>query len=48
MFQYKFLAKRVERLKYRWEDNIKIVLRRIVGEDVNWTGITQDRVKWGE
>jgi hypothetical protein len=30
----------------RWEDNIKIDLRKIVGEGVNWIPLAQDRDQW--
>jgi hypothetical protein len=34
------------RLRYRWEDNIKMDLRDIEIDGTNWTGLTQDRVQW--
>jgi len=34
------------RSKCRWEDNIRMVLREIGCEDVDWIHLSQDRVKW--
>jgi hypothetical protein len=31
---------------YRWEDNIRIVLREIGWEGVNWMHLAQDRDQW--
>jgi hypothetical protein len=34
------------RRRYRWEDNIKLNLREIRWEGVDWINLTQDRVQW--
>jgi hypothetical protein len=34
-------------LMHRWEDNIKMHLKEIGFEDVNWIKPAQDRFKWG-
>jgi hypothetical protein len=34
------------RLRRRWEDNIKMNLREIVWEGVNWMHPAQDRNQW--
>jgi hypothetical protein len=33
------------RLRHRWDDNIKIVLKEIVWEDVDWIYLTEDRTR---
>jgi hypothetical protein len=33
----------VGRLEHRWEDNIKIDLKEIRWDDVDWINFTQDR-----
>jgi hypothetical protein len=32
--------------RHRWEDNIKMGLKEIVCEGVDWTDLTQDRDRW--
>jgi hypothetical protein len=34
------------RPRHRWEDNIKMDLREIGINGVNWIWLTQDRVQW--
>jgi hypothetical protein len=34
------------RPKHRWEDNIKMDLREIGIDGVNWIQLAQDRVQW--
>jgi hypothetical protein len=34
------------RPRYRWEDNIRMGLREIRWECVNWIHLTQDRDQW--
>jgi hypothetical protein len=34
------------RPRHRWEDNIKMVLREIGFDGVNWFQLAQDRVQW--
>jgi hypothetical protein len=34
------------RPRHRWEDNIRINLREIVIDGVNWIRLAQDRVQW--
>jgi ribosome biogenesis protein Nip4 len=34
------------RLKRRWEDNIRMDLREIGWEDVDWIHLVQDRDQW--
>jgi hypothetical protein len=34
------------RSRRRWEDNIKIYLKEIVLEDVDWIHLAQDRDQW--
>jgi hypothetical protein len=34
------------RPRYRWEDNIKMDLREIVIDGVNWIRLAQDKVQW--
>jgi hypothetical protein len=34
------------RSRYRWEDNIKMDLRKKMIDGVNWIQLTQDRVQW--
>jgi hypothetical protein len=36
----------LERLRCRWEDNIKMALREIGINGVNWIWLAQDRVQW--
>jgi hypothetical protein len=36
----------LERPRRRWEDNIKIDLREIGIDGVNWIQLAQDRVHW--
>jgi hypothetical protein len=35
------------RLRRRWEDNIRMNLREIVWEDVDWMHLAQVRDQWG-
>jgi hypothetical protein len=32
--------------RHRWVDNIKIVLREIGWDDMDWIGLAQDRDQW--
>jgi len=34
------------RPRHRWEDNIRMDLREIVWEGVNWIYLSQDRDQW--
>jgi hypothetical protein len=34
------------RCRYRWEDNIKMGLRGLGWEGMDWTNLAQDRDKW--
>jgi hypothetical protein len=34
------------RHRRRWEDNIKVVLRKIRWGDVDWINLAQDRDQW--
>jgi hypothetical protein len=34
------------RPKRRWEDNIKMDIREVVLEDMNWIDLAQDRDRW--
>jgi hypothetical protein len=34
------------RPKHRWVDNIKMDLREIVCDDMDWINLTQDRDQW--
>jgi hypothetical protein len=34
------------RPRHRWDDNIKMDLREIVIDEVNWIRLAQDRVEW--
>jgi hypothetical protein len=49
---YKILVAKSEgkrslgRPKRRWEDNIRMDLRKIGSEGVDWTHLTQNRVQW--
>jgi transposase len=49
---YRILVRRPEgkrplgRPRRRWEDNIKLVLREMGIEGVNWIQLAQDRVQW--
>jgi hypothetical protein len=49
---YRVLVERPEgkrplgRLKRRWEDNIKMVLREIGIDGANWIRLAQDRFRW--
>jgi hypothetical protein len=36
----------IGRFRRRWEDNIKINLKSISWETVNWIDLAQDRDKW--
>jgi hypothetical protein len=36
----------LERLRYRWKDNIKTDLRGIGGGGMDWTDLAQDRDRW--
>jgi hypothetical protein len=36
----------LERLRRRWEDNIKMNLRERGIDGVNWVQLAQDRVQW--
>jgi hypothetical protein len=36
----------VGRLRHRWEDNIKLDLRKIGIDGANWIQLAQDRVQW--
>jgi hypothetical protein len=36
----------LRRPSHRWEDNIRMNLREIGWEDVDWTHLTQDREQW--
>jgi hypothetical protein len=36
----------LERPRHRWEDNIKLDLREIGIDRVNWIQLAQDRVQW--
>jgi hypothetical protein len=36
----------LERLRHRWEDNIKMDLREIRIDGINWIRLSQDRVQW--
>ena len=31
---------------HRWEDNIKMDLREVVYEGMDWVDLAQDRVRW--
>jgi hypothetical protein len=43
----RFEGKRtLERPRHRWEDNIKMDLREIGINGVNWIWLAQDRVQW--
>jgi hypothetical protein len=50
---YRVLVGRLEgkrplrRSKCRWEDNIKMDLKEIGIDGVNWIRLAQDRVQWG-
>jgi hypothetical protein len=35
------------RPRHRWEDNIRMDLREIGWESVNWMHLAQDRDRWG-
>ena len=49
---YKVLAEKPEakrpltRPRYRWEDNIKLDLKEIVWEGLDWIDLAQNRDKW--
>ena len=34
------------RLRRRWKDNINMVLKKIVWDDIDWSDDTQEREKW--
>jgi len=36
----------VEKLKGRWEDNIKMYVKEVGWEDVGWISLFQDRQEW--
>jgi hypothetical protein len=36
----------LERPRRRWEDNIKMGLRKIGIDEANWIRLVQDRVQW--
>jgi hypothetical protein len=36
----------LRRIRYRWEDNIKIALREIGWEGVDWMHLAQNRDQW--
>jgi hypothetical protein len=36
----------LRRLRSRWEDNIRMDLREIVWEGLDWIQLGQDRVQW--
>jgi hypothetical protein len=36
----------LERSRHRWEDNIKIDLRKIGIYEANWIRLAQDSVRW--
>jgi hypothetical protein len=36
----------LERLRRRWEDNIKMDLREIEWGDMDWSDLAQDRDQW--
>jgi hypothetical protein len=36
----------LERLRHRWEDNIKMDLREVGIDGENWIQLAQDRVQW--
>jgi hypothetical protein len=36
----------IQRLRCRWEDNIKIDLREIGWDDMNWIHLAQNRDQW--
>jgi ribosome biogenesis protein Nip4 len=38
--------RQLERPRHRWEDNIKMDLREIGFEDVDWIHLAQDRDRW--
>jgi hypothetical protein len=40
--------KQLGRTRHSWEDHIKMVLKEIGGEAMNWFNVTQDRVSGGE
>jgi hypothetical protein len=49
---YRILVGRPERRRplgrprRRWEDNIKMDIREVGGEDMNWIELAQDRDRW--
>jgi hypothetical protein len=36
----------LERPRHRWEDGIKMDLRRLIGRDLEWIHLAQDRDRW--
>ena len=36
----------IERLRRRWEDNIRMDIKNVVSESVDWIDLVQDRDKW--
>jgi hypothetical protein len=38
--------RQLRRLRHRWEDNIKLDLREIGINGVNWIHLAKDRVQW--
>ena len=34
------------RPRHKWEDNIKMDLREVGGEDMDWNSLAQDRDRW--
>jgi hypothetical protein len=49
---YRILVRKPEgkrplgRRRHRWEDNIRMDLREIIGECLNWIHLPQDREQW--
>jgi hypothetical protein len=37
----------LRRPRHRWQDNIKMDLRAIGWDGMDWTDLAQDRVQWG-
>jgi len=36
----------LERPRHRWEDNIKMILREVGCEGMDWIDLAQDRDRW--
>jgi len=36
----------LERLRRRWEDNIRMDIKKIISESLDWIDLVQDRDKW--